>query len=47
VAVGGVDENGNVVTSTEIFTPAVGWSPGPSLRIPREHLAAAIAGDKV
>ena len=47
VAVGGVDANGNVLRSTEIFTPGVGWSPGPSLSIPREHLAAAVAGDKV
>ena len=47
VAVGGVDESGNVLRSTEIFTPGVGWSPGPSLSIPREHLAAAVAGDKV
>jgi hypothetical protein len=47
VAVGGVDENGNVLTSTEIFTPGVGWSPGPRLNTPREHLAAAVAGDKV
>ena len=47
VAVGGVDENGNVLESTEIFTPGVGWSPGPGLSIPREHLAAAVAGDKV
>jgi hypothetical protein len=47
VAVGGVDENDNVLTSTEIFTPGAGWSAGPSLSIPREHLAAATAGDKV
>jgi len=47
VAVGGVDENGNVLTSTEIFTPGVGWSAGPSLNVAREHLAAAVAGDKV
>ncbi|HMG26143.1 MAG TPA: hypothetical protein VKH36_04945 [Acidimicrobiia bacterium] len=47
VAVGGVDENNNVLTSTEIFTPGVGWLPGPSLNRPREHLAAAVAGDKV
>ncbi len=47
VAIGGVDENGNVLTSTEIFAPGVGWSPGPKLRVPREHLAAATAGDKM
>ena len=47
VAVGGVDESGNVLSSTEIFTPGVGWSPGPNLSTPREHLAAAGAGDKV
>ena len=47
VAVGGVDENGNVLSTTEIFTPGTGWSPGPNLSIPREHLAAAGAGDKV
>lgn len=47
VAVGGVDESGNVLSSTEIFTPGAGWSPGPKLSMPREHLAAAGAGDKV
>jgi Galactose oxidase, central domain/Kelch motif len=47
VAVGGVDELGNVLSSTEIFTPGTGWSPGPNLSKPREHLAAAGAGDKV
>jgi hypothetical protein len=47
VAVGGVDENGNVLSSTEIFTPGAGWSPGPNLSKPREHLAAAGAGDKI
>jgi hypothetical protein len=47
VAVGGVDESGNVLSSTEIFTPGAGWSPGPNLSKPREHLAAAGAGDKV
>jgi hypothetical protein len=47
VAIGGVDENGNVLRTTEIFTPGVGWSPAPSLSIPREHLAAAVGGDKV
>ncbi|HMF83573.1 MAG TPA: hypothetical protein VKI01_09880 [Acidimicrobiia bacterium] len=47
VAVGGVDENGNVLTSTEIFRPGVGWSMGPRLNRPREHLAATVAGDKV
>jgi len=47
VAVGGVDENGNVLSTTEIFTPGRGWSPGPNLSMPREHLAAAGAGDKV
>jgi Galactose oxidase, central domain/Kelch motif len=47
VAVGGVDENGNVLSSTEIFTPGAGWSRGPNLSRPREHLAAAGAGDKV
>ena len=47
VAVGGVDENGNVLSSSEVFTPGAGWSPGPRLSIPREHLAAAVAGDKV
>jgi Kelch motif/Galactose oxidase, central domain len=47
VAIGGVDENGEVLSSTEIFTPGVGWSAGPPLSIPREHVAAATAGDKV
>jgi len=47
VAVGGVDESGNVLSSTEVFTPGTGWSPGPNLSRPREHLAAAGAGDKV
>lgn len=47
VAVGGVDENGNVLSTTEIFMPGTGWSPGPNLSIPREHPAAAGAGDKV
>jgi hypothetical protein len=47
VAVGGVDESGNVLSSTEVFTPGAGWSPGPNLSMPREHLAAAGAGDKV
>jgi Kelch motif/Galactose oxidase, central domain len=47
VAVGGVDESGNVLSSTEVFTPGTGWSPGPNLSMPREHLAAAGAGDKV
>jgi Galactose oxidase, central domain/Kelch motif len=47
VAVGGVDENGDVLSTTEIFTPGAGWSAGPNLSIPREHLAAAGAGDKV
>jgi Galactose oxidase, central domain/Kelch motif len=47
VAVGGVDENGDVLSTTEIFTPGTGWSAGPNLSIPREHLAAAGAGDKV
>jgi len=47
VVVGGADENGNVLSTTEIFTPGRGWSPGPNLSMPREHLAAAGAGDKV
>jgi hypothetical protein len=47
VAIGGVNQNGTVLSSTEIFTPGVGWSPGPNLRIPREHVGAAGAGDKV
>src|SRR5207244_3867620 len=47
VAVGGVDENGNVLSTSEIFMCGAGWSPGPNLSIPREHLAAVGAGDKV
>jgi hypothetical protein len=47
VAIGGVDESRAVLSSTEIFTPGVGWSAGPELSIPREHLGAAGAGDKV
>src|SRR5436189_5295402 len=38
---------GNVPSTTEIYTPGRGWSPGPNLSMPREHLAAAGAGDKV
>jgi hypothetical protein len=47
VAIGGVDQRGTVLDTTEIFTPGVGWSPGPDLSIPREHLGAAGAGDTV
>lgn len=47
VAIGGVDGNGTVLNTTEIFTPGSGWSPGPNLSIPREHLGAAGARDKV
>jgi Kelch motif len=47
VAVGGVDQTGAVLSSTEVFTPGTGWSAGPMLSIPREHLGAAGAGDKV
>jgi len=47
VAVGGVDQTGDVLNSTEVFTPGTGWSAGPTLSIPREHLGAAGAGDKV
>lgn len=47
VAIGGVDEDGNVLRTTEIFTPGAGWSSGPDLSIPREHLGAAGAGDEV
>jgi Kelch motif protein len=46
VAIGGVDESGSVLKSTEILTPGEGWSAGPNLRIPREHLGATGAGDK-
>jgi Galactose oxidase, central domain/Kelch motif len=46
VAVGGVDQGGNVLATTEIFTPGAGWSAGPNLGIPREHLGATGAGDK-
>src|SRR5262245_64262296 len=47
VAVGGVDEHGNVLPSTEIFRPGVGWSMVPRLNRPRAHLATTVAGDKV
>ena len=46
VAVGGVDQGGNVLRTTEVFTPGAGWSAGPNLSIPREHLGATGAGDK-
>jgi Kelch motif/Galactose oxidase, central domain len=46
VAIGGVDQGGNVLRTTEIFTPGAGWSAGPTLSIPREHLGATGAGDK-
>jgi hypothetical protein len=47
VAIGGVNEHHTVLSSTEIFTPGVGWSAGPDMSIPREHLGAAHAGNKV
>jgi hypothetical protein len=47
VAIGGVDQGGAVLNTTEIFTPGSGWSAGPNLSIPREHLGAASAGDTV
>jgi galactose oxidase-like protein len=47
VAIGGVDGEGTVLRTTELFTPGSGWSTGPNLSIPREHLGAAGAGDKV
>jgi Galactose oxidase, central domain/Kelch motif len=47
VAIGGVDETGAVLRTTEIFTSGAGWSAGPDLRITREHLGAAGVGDKV
>jgi hypothetical protein len=47
VAIGGVDESGTVLRSTEIFTPGTGWSAGPNLSIPREHLGAAGSRDTV
>jgi Kelch motif/Galactose oxidase, central domain len=47
VAIGGVDENGAVLKTTEMFTPGTGWSAGPDLRITREHLGATGADDKV
>jgi hypothetical protein len=46
VAIGGVDQGGNVLATTEIFTPGAGWSAGPNLSIPREHLGATGAGEK-
>jgi hypothetical protein len=46
VAVGGVDQGGTVLRTTEIFTPDAGWAAGPNLSIPREHLGATGAGDK-
>jgi hypothetical protein len=46
VAVGGVDQGGNVLRTTEVFTPGTGWAAGPNLSIPREHLGATGAGDK-
>jgi Kelch motif len=46
VAIGGVDQGGNVLRTTEVFTPGAGWSAGPTLSIPREHLAAIGAGEK-
>jgi Galactose oxidase, central domain len=47
VAIGGVDQNGTVLRTTEIFMPGAGWLQGPNLSIPREHLGATGAGDKV
>lgn len=47
IAIGGVDENRTVLTSTEIFTPGDGWTAGPDLSIPREHVGIAATGEKV
>lgn len=47
VAIGGVDGDGTVLRTTEVFTPGSGWASGPNLTIPREHLGAAGSGDKV
>jgi hypothetical protein len=47
VTVGGVDGAGTVLRTTEIFTPGVGWSAGPNMSIPREHLGAAGTRDTV
>jgi Kelch motif len=47
VALGGVDQTGAVLPSTEVFTPGTGWPAGPTLSTPREHLGAAGAGNKV
>lgn len=47
VAAGGVSE-GAVVGRTELFDPdRREWRPGPSLAVPREHLAVAAAGGRV
>jgi hypothetical protein len=47
VAIGGVDQSGTALRTTEIFTPGTGWSAGPNLSIPREHLGATGTGDTV
>ncbi len=48
VAVGGVAPDGVVQTTSEVLqSGAQGWVAGPSMRTPREHLAATAVGDEV
>jgi hypothetical protein len=46
VVVGGVSQ-GKVAATTAVYTPETGWAAGPEMQRPREHLAAAVAQDRV
>jgi N-acetylneuraminic acid mutarotase len=48
VAVGGVDNLGNLLSKTEVLVPGQrAWTPGPDMTEPRDHLAAAASGGRV
>lgn len=48
VAVGGVDNLGNLLSKTEVYVPGQqSWTAGPDMTEPRDHLAATSSGGRV
>jgi hypothetical protein len=48
VALGGVDDTGEVLASVEVYDPdADRWSEGPAMSVPREHFGAASLDGRV